>query len=114
MITAGIRSSDKLVRWGGEEFLIICSGTSAEQARVLAEKLRTGLKNARWPINPGITASFGASSATPNDDIGDAIKRADEALYAAKDGGRDRVVLDMTLDGVSPEGKLRKSVTTLR
>ena len=113
-ITAGIRSSDKLVRWGGEEFLIICSGTSAEQARVLAEKLRTGLKNARWPITPGITASFGVAELTPNDDIGDAIKRADEALYAAKDGGRDRVVLDMTLDGVSPEGKLRKSVTTLR
>jgi diguanylate cyclase (GGDEF)-like protein len=113
-ITAGIRSSDKLVRWGGEEFLIICSGTSAEQARVLAEKLRTGLKNARWPINPGITASFGVAELAPNDDIGDAIKRADEALYAAKDGGRDRVVVDMTLDGVSPEGKLRKSVTTLR
>ena len=113
-ITAGIRSSDKLVRWGGEEFLIICSGTSAEQARVLAEKLRTGLKNASWSTGSGITASFGVAELTPNDDIGDAIKRADEALYAAKDGGRDRVVVDVTLDGVSPEGKLHKSLTTLR
>ncbi|USX14502.1 GGDEF domain-containing protein [Oxalobacteraceae bacterium OTU3CAMAD1] len=113
-ITAGIRSSDKLVRWGGEEFLIICSGTSAEQARVLAEKLRTGLKNARWSTGPGITASFGVAELTPNDDIGDAIKRADEALYAAKGAGRDRVVVDMTSNGTVPEGKFRKSLSTLR
>lgn len=113
-ITAGIRSSDKLVRWGGEEFLIICSGTSAEQARVLAEKLRTSLKNASWPTKPGITASFGIAELTPNDDIGDAIKRADEALYAAKDAGRDRVMVDMTWDDLPPEGKVRRSLTTLR
>ncbi|MEV4782427.1 GGDEF domain-containing protein [Burkholderia sp. LMU1-1-1.1] len=113
-ITAGIRSSDKLVRWGGEEFLIICSGTSAEQARVLAEKLRTGLKNASWSTGSGITASFGVAELTPNDDIGDAIKRADAALYAAKDGGRDRVMVDTTPDGTAPEDKHRKSLTTPR
>ena len=58
---------------------------------------------------PGITASFGVAELTPNDDIGDAIKRADEALYAAKNGGRDRVVVDMALDG-----KVRRSMTILR
>ena len=114
VITAGIRSSDKLVRWGGEEFLIICSGTSAEQARVLAEKLRTGLKNASWSTGARITASFGVAELKPNDDIGDAIKRADEALYAAKGAGRDRVMVDMPLDEAAPEGKSRKALTKLR
>ncbi|WP_177196863.1 diguanylate cyclase [Duganella sp. CF517] len=113
-ITAGIRSSDKLVRWGGEEFLIICSGTSAEQARVLAEKLRAGLNNARWPIQPGITASFGIAELTPNDDIGDAIKRADEALYAAKDAGRDRVVVDLGWDDMAPADKPRAPLSAPR
>lgn len=108
VVTAGIRSSDKLVRWGGEEFLIICSGTSAEQARVLAEKLRVGLKNASWSTGPGITASFGVAELTPNDDIGDAIKRADEALYVAKDNGRDRVVVDLPADDTAPDGKSGK------
>jgi diguanylate cyclase (GGDEF)-like protein len=98
VITAGIRSCDKLVRWGGEEFLIICSGTSAEQARVLAEKLRSGLKTACWSAGIHITASFGIAELTPHDDIGDTIKRADAALYAAKDAGRDRVVVDLLSD----------------
>jgi diguanylate cyclase (GGDEF)-like protein len=114
VITNSIRSSDKLVRWGGEEFLIICSGTSAEQARVLAEKLRAGLKNAAWTTGAGITASFGVAELKPNDDIGDAIKRADEALYAAKGAGRDRVMVDMPLDQAAPEGKSRKALTKLR
>jgi diguanylate cyclase (GGDEF)-like protein len=98
VITAGIRSNDRLVRWGGEEFLIICSGTSAEQARVLAEKLRTGLGAAAWTGGLRITASFGIAELTPHDDIGDTIKRADAALYAAKDAGRDRVVVDLISD----------------
>lgn len=109
VITAGIRSSDKLVRWGGEEFLIICSSTSAEQARVLAEKLRLGLKTTRWSTGAGITASFGVAELTPNDDIGDAIKRADEALYVAKDSGRDRVVVDLAAVDLLADGKAGKA-----
>jgi diguanylate cyclase (GGDEF)-like protein len=113
VITAGIRSSDRLVRWGGEEFLIICSGTSAEQARVLAEKLRAGLKTACWARGIDITASFGVAELTPHDDIGDAIKRADAALYAAKDGGRDQVVVDTTFTDPAPEEQDRR-LTSLR
>ena len=94
VMTAGIRSSDKLVRWGGEEFLVVCSGTGAEQARVLAEKLRASLKSAQWMDGLAITASFGVAELTPHDDIGDTITRADAALYAAKSAGRDRVVVD--------------------
>ena len=107
-ITAGIRSSDKLVRWGGEEFLIICPGTGAEQARLLAEKLRAGLKTASWAPGIAITASFGVAELTPHDDIGDAIKRADEALYAAKNTGRDRVVVDKTFNDVAPAEQARR------
>ncbi len=89
VVAAGIRSSDKLVRWGGEEFLIICAGTGAEQARVLAEKLRAAIKSAQWTDGLAITASFGVAELTPHDDIGDTISRADAALYAAKSAGRD-------------------------
>ena len=110
VVTASIRSSDKLVRWGGEEFLIICSGTGAEQARVLAEKLRVCLKTAQWPTGPGITASFGVAELAPNDDIGDAIKRADEALYAAKGTGRDRVVVDPSGGHAAADGKSGKAL----
>ena len=113
-ITAGIRSSDRLVRWGGEEFLIICSGTGAEQARVLAEKLRAGLKTASWERGIDITASFGVAELTPNDDIGDAIKRADAALYAAKDSGRDRVVVDTAVTDPPREERDARGPSRLR
>lgn len=109
VVTAGIRSSDKLVRWGGEEFLIICSGAGAEQARVLAEKLRATLHQAAWPAGLAITASFGIAELSPHDDIGDAITRADAALYAAKHAGRDRVVVDPAPPALA-DGRARRAV----
>ncbi|MBB3221592.1 GGDEF domain-containing protein [Pseudoduganella umbonata] len=93
-IHAEIRSNDRLVRWGGEEFLIVCPATGAEQARQLAEKLRATLHRAAWPAGLSVTASFGIAARAPDEDIGAVIKRADEALYAAKAAGRDCVVVD--------------------
>ncbi|WBS01014.1 GGDEF domain-containing protein [Pseudoduganella sp. SL102] len=92
-IHSEIRANDKLVRWGGEEFLIVCPATGAEQARQLAEKLRAALHAAAWPAGLRVTASFGIASRGQDEDIGAVIKRADAALYAAKAGGRDCVVL---------------------
>ena len=91
MVKTEIRSTDKLVRWGGEEFLIVCGNTSAAQAQVLAGKLREVMALQVWPCALQITASFGVTALTTGEDIGDAIKRADGALYKAKANGRNCV-----------------------
>ena len=93
MVQREIRLSDKLVRWGGEEFLIVCPTTDAAQALALAEKLRARMALQAWPSELRLTASFGVTVLSDGEDIGEAIKRADEALYRAKANGRDRAEL---------------------
>jgi diguanylate cyclase (GGDEF)-like protein len=86
-----IRSHDRLVRWGGEEFLILCQDTRADQGEVLAEKLRAAITRYSWPENLSLSCSFGVTMNIPDEDFGVMIARADRALYNAKKGGRDRV-----------------------
>ena len=93
VVGAGIRQSDRLVRWGGEEFLIVCPLTNAQQAAVLAENLRLALHKASWPLGMAVTASFGIAKHQKNADMSVVIKHADEALYNAKAAGRDRVMV---------------------
>jgi diguanylate cyclase (GGDEF)-like protein len=88
-----IRASDKLVRWGGEEFLIVCPCTGADEAQGLADKLRRSVHDHVWPCGLRLTASFGVTSLHTGEDFGDAIKRADGALYQAKSNGRNCVQL---------------------
>ena len=91
VIASGIRSSDRLVRWGGEEFLIVCPMTNVFQGRILAENLRHALHQQTWPAGLDVTASFGVAQHHERDEVGVVIKHADEELYRAKQGGRDRV-----------------------
>ena len=90
-VQRGIRSSDKLVRWGGEEFLIVCLGTGRAEAQGLADKLRVAMQFQIWPCGLQMTASFGVTALQLGEDIGEAIKRADGALYEAKASGRNCV-----------------------
>jgi diguanylate cyclase (GGDEF)-like protein len=85
-----IRKSDYLIRWGGEEFVVICPGTPLESAERLAEKIRRTLESSSWPMDIPLTASLGVTTlgAEP---ISASLKRADTALYAAKGRGRNRV-----------------------
>lgn len=94
LLRTRIRAGDKLVRWGGEEFLIVCTGTDALQAVQLANKLRHALHSHTWSNGLAVTASFGVTQRRLNEDIGDVIKRADEKLYVAKANGRDRIEAD--------------------
>jgi diguanylate cyclase (GGDEF)-like protein len=87
-----IRSHDRLVRWGGEEFLILCHNTDADQGVGLAEKLRAVIARHTWPQGISITASFGVTMHAADEDLGAMILRADRALYMAKEDGRDCVV----------------------
>ncbi|WP_341679143.1 GGDEF domain-containing protein [Niveibacterium sp. SC-1] len=87
-----LRSTDRLVRWGGEEFLIVCPETDQAQGCALAEKLRKALMACDWPLQLKLTASFGVAAASGQEDFGELITRADARLYAAKHAGRNRVV----------------------
>ncbi len=92
-IRSRIRQDDFLIRWGGEEFLIVMR-TDMDHAVKIAEALRK-VVNAKPVERVGdVTMSFGVCCGTikSEKDFFDLIERADEALYAAKKAGRDRVV----------------------
>jgi diguanylate cyclase (GGDEF)-like protein len=96
-IAASLREDDQIGRYGGEEFLVIAPRATHESARIVAERLRYAV--AATPFILGtrkrrITASFGvAIAATPDDTAASLIAAADQALYAAKKAGRNRVVV---------------------
>jgi diguanylate cyclase (GGDEF)-like protein len=87
-----VRAYDILGRYGGEEFLIIMPDTKLEEARGLAERIRTRVKEA--PVNNAtITLSLGVVCIQEDDrSLDEIIRRADQNLYKAKKSGKDRVV----------------------
>lgn len=85
------RVSDLAVRWGGEEFIIVMPETNIAGGTVLAEKIREGVAAHDFPVVPGITASFGVAT-LKKEGMARLLKDADEALYAAKENGRNQVV----------------------
>ena len=93
----GIRRSDIACRYGGEEFLLLLLGSSAENAVRRATEIRHSLRNLVLSLRGGatlsITASFGVAACPENGTDRDALLRAaDQALYRAKNSGRDQVV----------------------
>lgn len=87
-----LREGDAAIRWGGEEIMVICPKTNLEGAMRVAEKLRSEIKQLRFTeASLAITASFGVASIEPHEGFEQAMRRADEALYQSKHGGRDRV-----------------------
>ena len=91
-----LRASDVIARFGGEEFVILLSDTDLKGGEALAEKLRTDVEAFGFEglDNSKITVSIGVSESTDVDgSITDIVKRADEALYKAKESGRNRVVV---------------------
>jgi diguanylate cyclase (GGDEF)-like protein/PAS domain S-box-containing protein len=85
------RETDIVGRWGGEEFLILSPGADLDGAIKLSEKLREKVSSFKFSFAGHKTASFGVSSFHAGDDEKAMIKRADEALYRAKESGRNRV-----------------------
>ena len=89
----GLRSTDLIGRYGGEEFVIILPRTDADTALQIAERVRSRIEASRGGAQPKVTVSLGVAT-TQGDDTGHVIlKRADVALYAAKDAGRNRLRL---------------------
>ncbi|WP_111642316.1 GGDEF domain-containing protein [Marinimicrobium alkaliphilum] len=87
------RHADTLGRWGGEEFLLLCRGASRDEAAVLAEVLRQAIRQTPMLHGESITASFGVADYRPDDTVESLVERADQALYRAKNEGRDRVAV---------------------
>jgi len=78
-------------RWGGEEFVVISPETDFDGGVSLAEKIRTRLETTDFTEIGHRTASFGVTAFANGDDIENIINRVDAGLYAAKQGGRNRV-----------------------
>ncbi|HEY5556234.1 GGDEF domain-containing protein [Acetobacterium sp.] len=91
ILKKNIRTTDFIGRWGGEEFLIICPETNIEGAEALANNLRREIEEHKFPIIVWKTASFGVAAYMPEEEINSVMKRADDALYKAKEFGRNRV-----------------------
>lgn len=88
---AVVRDRDHVVRWGGEEFVMLLPGIDAVRAAEVVERLRAALAEAHLVSNtPIFTASFGIADSTMARDRETLIRLADEALYRSKQGGRDR------------------------
>jgi len=94
-----LRESDSLARWGGEEFLILAPETDLHQAHLLAERLLEAIR--QNPISGvPVTLSLGVACYRQGDTVAALLSRADEAMYRAKAGGRNQVVLEEKIEDV--------------
>ena len=95
---ATLRDSDILVRYGGEEFVAVLPGVDRETGRRIAERIRTAVAESDVEYEDGtfrVTISLGVATIYPHGEVMDEdviLKQADDALYAAKENGRNRVV----------------------
>ncbi len=94
IVETNVRDSDSVGRLGGEEFMVLAPGTPGRGAIQLAEKLRALV--AATPLGPAglVTGSFGVAELRPGETAEALQARADQALYAAKNGGRNRVICE--------------------
>jgi len=87
-----LRPTDLVARYGGEEFLVILPDTNVEAGRQCAERVRAAVAAEQLEdADTRITVSLGGACLKPGEVMADILARADEALYASKHGGRDRV-----------------------
>jgi diguanylate cyclase (GGDEF)-like protein len=95
LLQASVRTTDVAARFGGEEFAVLLPELAGPQEAVrVAEKIRGAVQEAAFPAAGRLTVSIGVSLASPQDaDVRQWVERADEALYEAKRGGRNAVVL---------------------
>lgn len=90
LLSGESRKDDIAARYGGEEFAFILPNTDKRDALEIAEKIRSRVENANWEL-PSITISLGVATSLPGDTDRDLQIRADHALYASKNYGRNKV-----------------------
>lgn len=99
------RDTDFVARYGGEEFVVVLVDTTSQDAMVMGERMRARIEQLGIPhsgsrVNDVVTISVGVASVDPlTSDAAELIRRADDALYQAKEAGRNRVVYQDDLTG---------------
>lgn len=104
VLSATVREMDVVCRYGGEEFAVICPGSRLREAAIAAERIREAVAGKKVSLKDGnaqVTISLGAAEVGSAEIAEGLIQRADEALYAAKHNGRDRVHLHNGDDGIT-------------
>lgn len=89
LLRASLRDYDHAARWGGDEFLVLLSPCDARVLGQIAERIRASIESDARAIGQPLTVSVGAYLAHPGEDMERVLRRADEALYAAKAAGRN-------------------------
>lgn len=91
LVKENIRATDIVARWGGEEFMVLMPQADIQAAKNTAEKLRLAIAGHHFDKVKELTVSFGVAAFEPQDDMNSLLKRVDDALYQAKEQGRNRV-----------------------
>ncbi len=98
LLSSQLRAIDCVGRYGGEEFLLVLSGTNLREAGVLLERIRNHTESLPWSqiIHQDfhVTCTLGVAQYRPGEAVETLISRADAAMYRGKETGRNRVVLD--------------------
>lgn len=93
MVSGMIRESDYFGRWGGEEFLLIATGTPIDKALIIGEQIREAIENYDFGQPHKVTCSIGVAQCFGDKDVTSLIAKADSALYKAKKNGKNRVII---------------------
>ena len=91
LVKENIRVTDIVARWGGEEFMVLMPQSDIPSAGNTAEKLRLAIAGHHFDKVNKLTVSFGVTAFESQDDLNSLLKRVDDALYQAKERGRNRV-----------------------
>lgn len=93
LLKDSLRENDTLIRWGGEEFVIIAVEVAEQNLAVLCEKLRQKIASANFAPAGKVTISIGATMYQKHDTQDELLSRADKALYQAKNEGRNTAII---------------------
>ncbi len=99
ILAAAVQQGETVARLGGEEFAIITPEKEAAGASAIADQVRRRLESKKWVVGTSgaplgsVTASFGIAQLRPGESAAELFRRADEALYRAKEDGRNRIVV---------------------
>ena len=93
LLVSKVRRTDLVGRWGGEEFIIILPETDLLMAEELAAKLRIAVFDTKFSIDHSISCSLGVTQYKNDETVEEFIGRADDALYIAKHGGKNRTAI---------------------
>jgi diguanylate cyclase (GGDEF)-like protein/PAS domain S-box-containing protein len=103
-IQNSIRNDDTLIRWGGEEFILLINTAKNSQLISIAEHIRRSVSEIVFESLPSVTTSLGATLLLEGESFKTAIERADQALYSAKANGRNRIeIFNGSEDSISAD-----------